>query len=562
MRRVLPQNEGESTFCGSPCFVQEVEMKILVNSREMKECDTRTIESLKVPSLVLMERAALSVVEEIQTRRLPRQRCLVVCGQGNNGGDGLAVARILNQQGSHVTVYCPMKEKMATREASRQYEILREYGIPVVEELPLRERFSLVVDAIFGIGLTREVEGQWKKVIDALNEMEGCKVAVDIPSGINGDTGQVMGCAFRADLTVTFAYAKPGLLLYPGYAYSGRVVTKDIGIDQYSWGHWKPSAFFFEESDLSLHLPKRQNYSNKGSYGRVLVVAGRENMAGAAYFSGKAAAVTGCGLVKLLSVEENRTILQQLIPEAILETFSKEELEEALEAPNDKETFLKKLLLNLEWADVIVVGPGLGTGPKARLIVKTLLELPGMGSACESTKAEEASAGPASWKKPLILDADALNILSGHLEWRKSYPGPVIVTPHMGEMARLTGRSVEELRGSLPVCAKAFAKAHNVTCVLKDARTVTAFSDGSYYINTSGNNGMATGGAGDVLTGVIAGLIAQGVEPDMAAVFGVFLHGKAGDIMVKETGQYSMMASDLIEGIRQITRKEAQHEQL
>lgn len=537
-------------------------MKILVNSREMKECDTYTIESLKVPSMVLMERAALSVVEEIKTHRLPCQRCLVVCGGGNNGGDGLAVARMLSQQGSHVTVCCPMGQDMATKEARQQYEILRGYGISVVEELPLKESFSLVIDAIFGIGLTREVEGQWKKVIDALNEMEGYKAAVDIPSGINGDTGQIMGCAFRADLTVTFAYAKPGLLLYPGYAYSGRVVTKDIGIDRYSWGHWRPSSFFFEESDLSLLLPKRQNYSNKGSYGRVLVVAGREKMAGAAYFSGKAAAVTGCGLVKILSVEENRTILQQLMPEAVLETFHKEELEEALESSKGKEDFKKKLLLNLQWADVIVVGPGLGTDSKARLIVKTLLELPGMGNACENAKTEEAAVRPTLWKKPVILDADALNILSEHLEWRKSYPGPVIVTPHMGEMARLTGRTIEELRDSLPACAKAFAKTHNSICVLKDARTVTAFPDGSCYINISGNNGMATGGAGDVLTGVIAGLIAQGMEPDMAAAFGVFLHGSAGDIMVKETGQYSMMASDLIEGIRQITRRKIQHEYL
>lgn len=537
-------------------------MKILVNSREMKECDTRTIESLKVPSMVLMERAALSVVEEIKERRIPCERCLVVCGQGNNGGDGLAVARMLSQKGSHVTVYCPMEEGRATKEARRQYEIVREYGISVVEELPRKEDFSLIIDAIFGIGLTREVEGQWKDVIEALNEMEGYKVAVDIPSGINGDTGQVMGCAFRADLTVTFAYAKPGLLLYPGYAYSGRVVTKDIGIDQYSWGHWKPSAFTFEQADLSHCLPQRQNYSNKGSYGRVLVIAGRKNMAGAAYFSGKAAAVTGCGLVKILTAEENRTILQQLMPEAVLETLPKEEAGEALEAFNGQADFREKLLLNLQWADVIVLGPGLGTGPRAQLIVKTLLELPGMRNTCEDIRTEADASRNVPWKKPLILDADALNILSDHLEWREAYPGPVIVTPHMGEMARLTGRTIEDIRASLPACAKAFAKTHNVICVLKDARTVTACVDGSYYINTSGNNGMATGGTGDVLTGVIAGLIAQGMEPDMAAAFGVFLHGSAGDIAVKETGQYSMMASDLIEGIRQITRKEAQHGRL
>lgn len=509
-------------------------MRILVNSREMKQCDGTTIGHFGVPSLVLMERAALSVVDEILQENRKRERCLVVCGLGNNGGDGLAVARLLHQKGSRVTVLCDMKQEKATPETLKQYEILCRYGVPVVNTLPEGD-FDLIIDAIFGIGLSRAVEGHWRETIETLNEMEGFKIAVDIPSGICADTGQVLGCAFRADLTVTFAYEKAGLLLSPGALFSGRVAVADIGIDGQSWQEAGPTAFAYEKPDID-RLPGRQQFSNKGSYGKVLVIAGKKNMAGAAYFSAKAAAVTGCGLVKILTVEENRTILQGLIPEAILEIWE-EQTEE-------------KFLETVRWADVVVAGPGLGTDTAVGMMLKTLFE---------------------KTHKPLILDADALNTIAKEpklSEGRQadsddkqagcgedvSLKGPVIVTPHLGEMARLTGKTVAELKENLPGEAVAFARDHHVICVLKDARTVTALPDGTYYINTSGNNGMSTAGAGDVLTGVIASLIAQGMTPGEAAPFGVFLHGLAGDAAALEKGCYGMLASDILEGIRQVTK--------
>lgn len=511
-------------------------MRILVNSQEMKQCDTNTIERRKVPSLVLMERAALGVVEEIGSRSIDSSRCLVVCGLGNNGGDGMAVARLLHQRGSDVTVVCDWKPEKATEQTRAQYEMLKAYEIPIVPRVAAAlgdRRYPLIIDAIFGIGLSREIEGHWCEEIRALNAMEGYKVAVDIPSGIHGDDGRMMGCAFRADLTVTFAYEKTGLLLYPGCEYAGEVAVRDIGIDRYSWFDAKPTAYAYEDSDIS-RMPERRDHSNKGTYGRVLVIAGKHNMAGAAYFSGKAAAMTGCGLVKIFTAEDNRTIIQQLLPEAILETWTADETEQC------DPVFGEKIGSCVSWADVIVLGPGLGTDSVAEAIVTEVLQR----AAC-----------------PVIADADALNLLAKNPQPLRIRQGRTILTPHMGEMARLTGKSIEELTASMVNSAAAVAKEYRAVCVLKDARTVTALPDGTYYVNTSGNNGMSTAGAGDVLTGIIAGLIAQGMIVEEAAPLGVYLHGRAGDAIAEETGCYSMMASDIIEGIRQITkavtRKEA-----
>ncbi len=505
-------------------------MRILVNSQEMKQCDTNTIERRKVPSLVLMERAALGVVEEISSRSIDSSRCLVVCGLGNNGGDGMAVARLLHQRGSDVTVVCDWKPEKATEQTRAQYEMLKAYEIPIVPRVDVAlgdRQYPLIIDAIFGIGLSREIEGHWCEEIRALNAMEGYKVAVDIPSGIHGDDGRRMGCAFRADLTVTFAYEKTGLLLYPGCEYAGEVAVRDIGIDRDSWFDAKPTAYAYEDSDIS-RMPTRKEHSNKGTYGRVLVIAGKHNMAGAAYFSGKAAAMTGCGLVKIFTAEDNRTIIQQLLPEAILETWTADETEQCDPDWNEK------IENCVSWADVIVLGPGLGTDSVAEAIVTEVLQR----AAC-----------------PVIADADALNLLAKNPQPLRIRQGRTILTPHMGEMARLTGKSIEELSASMVNSAAAVAKEYRAVCVLKDARTVTALPDGTYYVNTSGNNGMSTAGAGDVLTGIIAGLIAQGMSVEEAAPLGVYLHGRAGDAIAGETGCYSMMASDILEGICQITKK-------
>lgn len=490
-------------------------MELLVDSQKMKQCDKNTIEHFGIPSLVLMERAALGVFEEISRfldKSLAERKVLLVCGFGNNGGDGLAVARMLWQKGISVTIVMPPEPGTMSKETKAQKNILYRYQIPIVNQIPEAE-YDVVVDALFGIGLSRELTGIYREYVRKMNELSAWKVAVDIPSGIHADTGAVLGAGFLADMTVTFAFAKTGLLLFPGAEYAGKVVVKEIGIDQNSFLAEQPLLYRLTLEDLK-EIPSRKARSNKGSYGKVLVAAGQKNMAGAAFFSAKAAYLTGAGLVKIITAEENRIILQQLLPEAILETYHEPEI-------------ARRLASSLEWASVIVAGPGIGTG-EAAFLIKTILS---------------------QAKVPVILDADGLNIVSKHLEWLKNASAEVIVTPHLGEMARLVKQEISAIQGHLIETAREFAKEYQVICVLKDARTVTTLPDGRTWINTSGNNGMATAGSGDVLTGIIAGLVAQGMKPEAAAPMAVCLHGMAGDRQAEEKGTYGLTAQDIMEGI-------------
>lgn len=537
-------------------------MEILVDSRQMKQCDKNTIEYFGVPSLVLMERAALGVVEEIENcfhKKIRTEQeskpqnpleqdtsVLLVCGLGNNGGDGLAIGRILWQKGYPVTIVMPPEPKRVSKETGVQMEILSKYGISITDTIP-EKNYAVTVDALFGIGLTRNLEGVYKDYITRMNEGKGLKIAVDIPSGIHADTGEVMGIGFRADVTVTFAFAKTGMMLYPGADYAGKVLVKDIGIDHHGFLEEVPSLYRMCPKDLEK-IPKRRAHSNKGSYGKVLTVAGHKNMAGAAFLSGKAAYVTGAGLVKIFTEESNRVVLQQLLPEAILATYELEEIKTQTAAALQEETgpIQKSAELeymsesesasvkdSLSWASVVVAGPGLGTGEAAKALVKTILE---------------------HAEVPVILDADGLNVAAEHLEWLKSAKAPVIVTPHLGEMARLVQKSIFDIQKQLLQVARDFAEEYNVICVLKDARTITALPNQRAYINTCGNNGMATAGAGDVLTGILAGLIAQGMDVSMAAPVGVYLHGLAADLQAAQIGTYSLMAQDIIDGISRVLR--------
>lgn len=505
--------------------VQEETMQILVEGRQMKQCDKNTIEHFKIPSLVLMERAAFEVVMEIEGCFRQKEQeekavsVLLVCGYGNNGGDGLAIGRMLWQRGFSVTIVMPEKGH-PSEETKAQMEILDAYGIEIVNEIP-EQPFSVMVDALFGIGLTRNLEGVYREYIAEMNERKGLKIAVDIPSGIHADTGAVMGIAFRADKTVTFAFAKPGLLLYPGAAYAGDVLVRDIGIGKQSFLKETPVLYCLEQQDLS-RIPKRRADANKGSFGKVLTVAGHKNMAGAAFLSAKASYGTGAGLVRIFTEESNRIILQQLLPEAILTTY-------------EGTKFLAELLPEaMHWASVIVAGPGLGTGKTARKLIKYILKY---------------------GEVPVILDADGLNVTAEHKEWLKTAKAPVIITPHPGEMARLTGKSISDIQKQLLQVAQDFAKEYNVICILKDARTVTALPDGTSFLNTSGNNGMAAAGSGDVLTGILAGLITQGMTAEQAAPMGVYLHGAAADSQMSEVGVHGMMARNIIDGISTVLRE-------
>ena len=494
-------------------------MKYLVNSREMKQYDTNTTEVFKIPSLLLMERAAVAFVQELKKHfSCEGKQVLVVCGTGNNGGDGLAVGRMLKLEGISADIVLFGDRKKATEQNKKQQDILKAYNFEVFEEIPTEKTYELVIDAVFGVGLTRAIEGNYKQLIQQMNEIAAYKAAIDIPSGVSADNGSVLGVAFAADLTVTFAFEKAGMHLWPGNEYVGEVVTAEIGINERSFLERKPAVAAYEKTDL-CRLPKRPSHSNKGTFGKLLVIAGSTNMAGAALFSAKSAYASGTGLVRVFTPEENRTIIQTALPEAILTTY------------NTKKIDVQELTDAINWADVILCGPGIGTSDVAASIVKNVIR---------------------NSSVPVVFDADALNIIARDVSVLLKPHTEMVLTPHLGEMSRMTGDTVSYLQTKLIDAAEEFARQYNVICVLKDEHTVTSVPYGQTYLNLSGNNGMATAGSGDVLAGILAGLMAQGMRGEEAAPLAVYLHGLSGDAAVLHTGTAGLMASDIIDGLREV----------
>lgn len=496
-------------------------MRYLPTGAQMKEGDQKTICDMGMPSMVLMERAALAVVEEIKKAQLDLKKVLVVCGSGNNGGDGFAVARLLHLQGHAVEVWSVGKQSSMTAETRLQMEIARNYGVPVKDAVPEADH-TVIVDAIFGIGLSRQVSGSYYNVIDSVNRMKGKKVAVDIPSGISADTGEEMGIAVAADLTVTFAFEKIGMLFGKARTFVGKLVTVPIGIEPPVYGGRKDICYTYDRPDLKTLLPKRDPNGHKGTFGKVLLIMGSPGMAGAAYFSARAAYLAGAGLVQIYTAKENQTSLQQLLPEAIVTTYDAYE-----------EAKLKELLA---WADVIGIGSGLSVGKTAQCMLSCTLR---------------------NANKPCVIDADGLNLLAKDQELFSSLTADCVLTPHLKEMSGICGHSIKELKTDRFRCFQEFTETTPSVCVMKDARTLVGKKGCPVYVNTSGNQAMAKGGAGDVLGGVIAGLLAQGMKPYEAGVLGVFLHGLAGDDAQRRKGSYSVLASDILEGIAEVLGEES-----
>jgi NAD(P)H-hydrate epimerase len=366
------------------------------------------------------------------------------------------------------------------------------------------------------------VEGAQKKAIDKLNQIPAIKLAIDVPSGLDATTGNILGTAFRADYTVTFGLKKLGMFFSDGIDYCGEIICKNIGFPDNAIRQAKPKIYAYEEKDLS-RLPKRFNNSNKGSYGRVAVIAGSKNMSGAAYLCSKAAYSTGVGLVKIYTHESNRTIIQSQLPEAIMMTY------------NDYEGALSSVEDAIKWASVIVVGPGLGVDSTSeRMLYELLLNS----------------------EVPMVLDADALNILSNNLEMIRTTSVPIVMTPHMMEMSRLIGKKVSVLAKDRFKIATKFSREYDVTLVLKDAKSIVTDGREQIYMNLAGNNGMSTGGSGDVLAGIIAGMLAGGLPLFEAAQIGTYVHCLAGDKAAEKKGKYAMLASDIIDGISEVMKDE------
>lgn len=504
-------------------------MDYLLTASQMQRFDQNTIVNIGIPSAVLMERAALAVVEEIKLRFSTEKRILVVAGKGNNGGDGLAIARLLLLLGYHVDTYLAGDlGKEGTAENTRQKSILLKYSGVLVRE-PEYHAYDVIIDALFGIGLSREVSAPYDDIVTKMNESGAYIVAVDLPSGIHTDSGAVMGCAVKANLTVTFGYYKKGHFLFPGSLYCGELVKKDVGI--YHDTSLLEENYCFTISDSSSKLlPNRVPDGNKGTFGKLLIVAGSKETAGAAVLAAKAAFAMGVGMVKLFIHKEQKDVILYHLPECMVETYTEEtELDELKERLNQA----------IAWSNGILVGPGIGLSPLSKTMVKT----------CLGQK-----------DKTIVLDADALNILSQNREELypvvQSHNGKLIMTPHLGEFARLVNQPMSQVKMQKEGLCRSFAKEMSCTLVCKDARTyVVDRNQKALYINTSGNDGMATAGSGDVLSGVIAVLMLQEASAFDAAVHAVCLHGFAGDVCANEIGKRSTKASDLVEVLTKIINK-------
>ena len=499
----------------------------LATAAEMKELDRQAIEERHIPSIDLMDRAAEGVAQAV-LRLLPGRpgkhcRVSVFCGAGNNGGDGIAAARLLFLAGVRVRTFLVGDYEKLTTDALAETRRLSECGVELetydpenLDQSAWARGSQALVDAIFGVGLSRDIqaESRFGRAIRLINECPGAVVAADIASGVEADTGRVLGCAVKADKTITFTYKKIGQAVGDGALLSGDVTVWDIGIPK---DLYITSRAQTVESDFSRDaLPPRKPDGHKGNFGKLLVIGGAVGYTGAPYLTASAAVRSGCGLVYLgvpesiWAVEAGKCVSAMPFP-----------LPEKNGLLSDKA--LQQILDKLDACDVLALGPGLGRSDRVTRLV------------CELLRQTE---------KPVVLDADGINALEGHIDVLDARRGRVtILTPHDGEFARIGG----DLSGGDRIkAARDFAAAHGCTLVLKGHRTVTVGPEGNALVNTTGNSGLAKGGSGDVLTGVIASLLAQGATPIRAAAAGVWLHGRAGDLAAEELTAYGMTPEDVV----------------
>ncbi|MFN3421529.1 MAG: NAD(P)H-hydrate dehydratase [Armatimonadota bacterium] len=512
----------------------------LVTASESRQLD-QLAEQAGLPSLVLMENAALRIAEVIQQHFEldPPKRIVIVCGKGNNGGDGMALARHLSNIGFQVQVFLLADPSELKGDAAINYEVAANFGVPIQpivssEELsqiiePLRNA-DLVVDALLGTGITGEVRGLYAEVIPLITHHSPRILSVDIPSGINSDTGEVCGVAVRADATVTLGAIKLGLMLFPGAEHAGDLFIGSLGVPNSLLTKLNIQKFVATHEIVHRVLPPRSPNTHKGDYGRVLIVGGAPGMSGAAIMAGKAALRSGAGLVQVALPQSLNIAIEASALEVM--SFPLPETETGTIAPEA----LSVLAPRLEWADVIAVGCGISRHERTQNFVRQLV---------------------AQVDKPMVIDADGLIALSGYSEILRQRKSLTVLTPHPGEMAALMQTKTDEVqRDRVGVALKA-AKNFNAVVVLKGARTITASPDGTVFVNPTGNAGMATGGSGDVLTGMIAALLAQTIvrSPSTLALrslteavaAAVFLHGLAGDIASWDKGEVALVAGDLLD---------------
>lgn len=492
-----------------------IAVKVLT-AQAMREADRRTIEEVGLPGIVLMETAGMRATEVILSLRPRPQRVTVVAGPGNNGGDGLVVTRLLERAGIQVSLWCTVPPGSYGGDALTNYNYLMHRAYPIRHILEygdlehLRtdlERTGLVVDALLGTGVDRPVEGIMADVVAAINGSGAPVLSLDIPSGINADNGAVLGCAVRARWTITFGYPKHGLLLFPGADYAGAVIVGEIHIPPYLVEEEQCEIVTFRK--VNEMLPSRPQDAHKGTFGRVLVVAGSTGMSGAAALAAESALRGGAGLVYLAAPAGICAVLDARLVEVI--TIPLPECSPGVLAAESA-----GLILELAGkCDAVALGPGLNPGGAAAGVLHEVI------GRC---------------KAPLVLDAGGLDALGGLPSNLQQAKRPPVITPHAGEMARLTGVELTALQYERRETALRYARAWNCILVLKGAHTIIACPGGELYYNPTGGPALATAGTGDLLAGLITSLAAQGMPPEKAAQAAVYMHGLSGDLIGSERG--------------------------
>ena len=494
----------------------------LSSAKEIQKIDYLSSSKYKISSKIRMEIAGYKSFELIKKIYNPK-KVLVIIGTGNNGGDGLVIARYLELNGTNCEVLIVKNSSKSSSDYKENLKIIKKLEIKTLKELGSNKinSFDLIVDSIFGVGLNRKIDRKIGNIIKKVNMSKLPVCSIDLPSGLDADTGLTYGSCIKADITITFDFFKPGLLTDPGCNF-----TKDVHLVKLPTPvrlSEKLNNFFVEESFFKKFFKKRDKSSNKGSFGHVLVIGGSKNMSGAINLAGLSAYKTGCGLVTLCVPKCISNTLKKKFPESVF-----------IEIPNnsdgitmDEDSFVDEIKKRLiKKPSAIVIGPGMGNRQGLLKLIKESLLL---------------------FHCPIILDADALNLTSDDINIIKKCKEEIVLTPHPGEMARIIKKDVKYVQENRISIAKQVSRDTKAITILKGHRTIISSPRGEIYIIGSGNEGMATGGMGDSLTGIIASFIAQGYKPLEASTLGVFVHGKAADIISEKNTKRGILASEVID---------------
>ncbi len=504
---------------------------IVVTAAESRRLDELTIQQYGTPGHVLMERAGAGATAVLlkQFPHVRRRRVIICAGKGNNGGDGFIIARLLRRKGVRAEVVLLGRSAEIKGDAVRALAALKRARgklseiVSAADVAQLPEKFSgaaLIVDAVFGTGLNATVEGRFADVLHMMNASGVPVFAVDIPSGLHADRGVPLGVAVQAEATATFGFAKIGQVIHPGVEHVGALAVVDIGIAPQAIADVQPRMRLLDVGETVPLVPVRAPEAHKGSCGHVLIVAGSRGHSGAALMAAHAAARAGAGLTTLAGPASLNTVFSLGRPEVM--TVSLEESDGFVRFDE------AQLRAALHAKDAVIVGPGLGTHEDAQKVVRFLLS---------------------ELSLPVVIDADALTCVSREMALLRGARAQALLTPHPGEMARMLGTDAAAVQTDRVGAATAFARDHGCTIVLKGARSVIAAPDGRVWINCTGNPGMASGGMGDALSGILGGLLAQGLAVADAACLGVYLHGEVADRIAASCGEIGLLASDVIEGV-------------